>query len=213
MEDRPDDELKHDKSSRRLYQEYAEAFVVAVIAATLIKAFLFQAFEIPSGSMEPTLLVGDHLLVNKFVYGYRIPFINARFPEFRAPARGDVIVFVYPVDRSKDFIKRVIAVGGETVEIRDKKVIVNGKVTRDPHAHFSDRLIYPADVTPRDNMNPEVVPHGALFVMGDNRDASYDSRFWGFVAVRDVIGEASIIYYSSHNLTAVRWNRTLKVIH
>lgn len=122
------------KSSQRLFQEYSEAFVVAVILATLVRAFLFQAFEIPSGSMEPTLLVGDHILVNKFIYGVRIPFTDKRSPKIREPRRQDVIVFVYPVDRSKDFIKRVIAVGGDTVEIRDKKVFINGRVTADPHA-------------------------------------------------------------------------------
>ena len=206
-------EPKKEKSQRQLFQEYSEALVVALILATLVRAFFVQAFEIPSGSMEPTLLVGDHILVNKFVYGVRIPFTGKRWLEFREPRRGDVIVFVYPVDRSKDFIKRVIAVGRDTVEIRDKRVFVNGEVTEDAHAYFSSDLVYPGDQVPRDNMELTRVPKGFLFVMGDNRDNSYDSRFWGFVSLHDVVGEAFIIYYSSSGLTGVYWNRFFKLIH
>jgi signal peptidase I len=200
------------KSSRWLYQEYSEAFVVALILAILVRAFLFQAFEIPSGSMEPTLLVGDHILVNKFIYGVRIPFTDKRWPMLREPRRGDVIVFVYPVDRSKDFIKRVVGVGGDTVQIIDKKVFINGKEAPDTHDRFSSNVIYPAYENPRDNMGPIEVPHGSLFMMGDNRDYSYDSRFWGFVPLRDVVGEALIIYWSSRNITSVRLNRIFKLI-
>jgi signal peptidase I len=199
-------------SSRRSFQEYSEAFVVALILAILVRAFLFQAFEIPSGSMEPTLLVGDHILVNKFIYGVRIPFTDKRWPMFREPRRGDVIVFVYPVDRSKDFIKRVIGVGGDTVQIVDKKVFINGVEVPDPHGHFSSNVIFPGYENPRDNMGPIKVPHGSLFMMGDNRDYSYDSRFWGFVPLRDVVGEALIIYWSSHNIINVRLNRIFKLI-
>lgn len=206
-------EIKPQRSTQRIFQEYSEAFAVAIILATLVRAFFFQAFEIPSGSMEPTLLVGDHILVNKLVYGVRIPFTSKRWPEIREPRRGDVIVFVYPVDRSKDFIKRVIAVGGDTLEIRDKKVFINGRETADPHAYFSSNVVYPEGEVPRDNMGPIKVPKGFLFVMGDNRDNSYDSRFWGFVSLRDVVGEAFIIYYSSRNVTDVQWNRLLKPIH
>lgn len=207
-----DREVKREKSHRRSFQEYSEAFVVAIIAATLIRAFLFQAFEIPSGSMEPTLIVGDHIIVNKFIYGIRIPFTDKRWPEFRKPRRGDVIVFVYPVDRSKDFIKRVIGVGGDTVAIRDKRVIINGVEIPDPHAHFYSNLIYPGNEVPRDNMGPIRVPQGDLFVMGDNRDNSYDSRFWGFVPLRNVVGEACIIYFSARSLTEIQWGRFLKPI-
>ncbi|MGO9119585.1 MAG: signal peptidase I [Desulfomonilaceae bacterium] len=199
------------KPSRISFQEYSEAFVAALVLATLIRGFFFQAFEIPSGSMEPTLLVGDHILVNKFIYGVRIPFTNKRWPEFREPSRGDVVVFVYPVDRSKDFIKRVVAVGGDTVEIRDNKVLINGEATKDPHAHFHSEGVYPGHVIPGDNRKPIEVPKGFLFVMGDNRNNSYDSRFWGFVPLRDVLGEALIIYWSSHNF--IDLYRFLKVIH
>lgn len=198
------------KLSRRSFQEYSEAFAAALVLAILIRGFFFQAFEIPSGSMEPTLLIGDHILVNKFVYGVRIPFTNKRWTEFREPSSGDVVVFVYPVDRSKDFIKRVMAVGGDTVEIRDKKVLINGEVIKDPHASFQSDMFYPGNVHAGDNMKPIEVPKGFLFVMGDNRDNSYDSRFWGFVPLRDVLGEASIIYWSSHNIIDV--HRFLKVI-
>jgi signal peptidase I len=206
-------EVQSEKSSRRIFQEYSEAFAVALILAILVRGFVVQAFEIPSGSMEPTLLVGDHILVNKFIYGWRIPFVGKRWPEIREPRRGDVIVFVYPVDRSKDFIKRVIAVGGDTVEIRDKRVLINGRVTKDPHAYFSSDKVYPGGALPRDNMNPIKVPKGFLFMMGDNRDNSYDSRFWGFVPLRDVVGEAFIIYYSSQGITGVQWHRFFRLIH
>jgi signal peptidase I len=212
MENLLDRQVGRQRSHRRSFQEYSEAFVVALIATTLIRAFFFQAFEIPSGSMEPTLLVGDHILVNKFIYGIRIPFTGKRWPRFRKPRRGDVVVFVYPVDRSKDFIKRVIGASGDTVEIRNKTIFINGREVEDPHAHFYSNVIYPGDEVPRDNMGPIKVPDGALFVMGDNRDNSYDSRFWGFVPVRDVVGEALIIYWSSRNIIDVRLNRFLKVI-
>jgi signal peptidase I len=198
--------------TRRHFQEYSEALVVALILATVIKAFFFQAFQIPSGSMEPTLLVGDHLLVNKFVYGIRLPFFHTRWPARNTPDRGDVIVFVYPVDRSKDFIKRVIALGGDTVEIINKRVFVNGEERVDPHAHFYSPDIYPPDAGPRDNMPPVKVPAGSLFVMGDNRDFSYDSRFWGFVPMQDVVGKASIIYYSGRNWSNIHWDRSFKII-
>jgi signal peptidase I len=200
------------KNTRQTFREYSEAIVVAVILATLIRAFLFQAFEIPSGSMEPTLLIGDHILVNKFVYGIRIPFSDSRWPEFRKPERGHVVVFVYPVDRSKDFIKRVVGVGGDIIEIRNKVVLVNGKVAKDAHAHFSDTTTYPGPVTARDNMGPVTVPKDSLFMMGDNRDNSYDSRFWGFVPLRNVIGEASIIYFSFKGLGDIRWDRLFKIV-
>lgn len=211
MRDKAQAELRQEKSHRRIFQEYSEAFVVAVILAILIRALLFQAFKIPSSSMEPTLVVGDHILVNKFIYGVRIPFTNDRWPVFTQPRRGDVIVFVYPEDRSKDFIKRVVAIGGDTIEIKDKHVILNGKPVQDPHAHFFSNVVYPTEVVPRDNLKAIKVPEGTLFVMGDNRDHSHDSRFWGFVPVEDVKGEAFIIYYSAQDL-AVRWNRFFKLI-
>ena len=204
------------KSFRTIFQEYSEAFVVAVILAILIRAFLVQAFKIPSSSMEPTLLIGDHILVNKFIYGIRIPFTTIRWPRFEDPERGDVIVFTFPEDRTKDFIKRVIGVPGDTIEIINKTVFVNGKPYENPHAHFYNSTVYPGDVSRRDNMPPTKVPEDRLFVMGDNRDYSLDSRFWGFVPIEDVKGEAFLIYYSAGNAPGgrweLRWSRIFKVI-
>jgi signal peptidase I len=186
-----------EKSNRNIFQEYSEALVVAIILAILIRALVVQAFKIPSSSMEPTLLVGDHILVSKFIYGIRIPFTDARWPHFKDPKMGDVIVFIYPEDRTKDFIKRVIAVGGDTVEVRNKHVFVNGKEVVIPQARALTRVVIPRYDSPRDNYGPVTVPKDHLFVMGDNRDYSQDSRFWGFVPVKDVKGEAFLIYYSS----------------
>jgi signal peptidase I len=201
-----------EKSQRAVFQEYVEAFVVAVVLAIIIRAIFVQAFKIPSGSMEPTLLIGDHILVNKLVYGIRIPFTNLRWPRFSEIERGDVIVFVYPEDRTKDFIKRVVAVGGDTVEIKNKKISINGKEISNPHAHFFSNVVIPGEVSPRDNMGPITVPEGYLFVMGDNRDFSHDSRFWGFVPVEDVKGQAFLIYYSATEFPAVKWNRVFNII-
>lgn len=201
------------KSQRTIFQEYSEALVVAIILAIIIRAVLIQAFKIPSGSMEPTLLIGDHILVNKLVYGVRIPFTNKRFPNLFEPEKTDVIVFVYPEDRTKDFIKRVVAVGGDTIEIKNKKVFINGKESITPGARFNSNVIMPGDLNPRDNMQPVKVPDGFLFVMGDNRDFSHDSRFWGFVPLEDVKGKAFLIYYSAQDTAKIRWDRIFKPIH
>lgn len=207
---KPEPATSQEKSQRTIFQEYSEAFVVAIILAILIRALLVQAFKIPSGSMEPTLLIGDHILVNKLLYGIRIPFTNARWPQFKKPERGDVIVFVYPGDRTKDFIKRVIAVGGDTVEIRNKKIFINGQQVPDPRAHFGP---CPGGGGPTvDDMSPFKVPDGHLFVMGDNRNCSHDSRFWGFVPVDDVKGEAFLIYYSALDLSSIRLGRLFNII-
>jgi signal peptidase I len=212
MSKKPTEET-NEKSSRNIFQEYSEAFVVAVILAILIRALFVQAFKIPSSSMEPTLLVGDHILVNKFIYGIRVPFTDGRWPQFKDPKSGDVIVFTYPEDRTKDFIKRVVAVGGEKVEVRDKRVYVNGKEQVNPHAVFRSKDFLPGNATPRDNMRPEQVPPSHLFVMGDNRDFSHDSRFWGFVPETDVKGEAFLIYYSAaQDFPFVRLGRLFNVI-
>lgn len=177
-------------------REWVESIAIALILALFIRTFVVQAFKIPSGSMEPTLLVGDHLLVNKFLYGTKIPFTDIKVLPIREPERGDVIVFIYPVDPSKDFIKRVIGLPGDEVEIINKKVYVNGKNIEDPHAHFAEDLILPGGSEPRDNFGPVTVPSDSLFVMGDNRDRSYDSRFWGFVKKSEIKGKAFIIYWS-----------------
>ena len=209
------------KPAKGKVRENIEALVIAVILALFIRAFVVQAFKIPSGSMMDTLLVGDYILVNKFIYGVKIPFTEITVLPIREPERGDVIVFKFPMDPSKDFIKRVVAVGGDTVEIRDKKVYVNGKLQVNKHAIyddpriFSNPTLYPPELLRRDNMPLTKVPKGKLFVMGDNRDESNDSRFWGFVDVSAVRGEAFMIYWSwNKNKTfGVRWDRIGDLIH
>ncbi|GAB6064413.1 signal peptidase I [Deferrisoma palaeochoriense] len=176
--------------------EYAEALVVAILLAVAIRGAVVQAFKIPSGSMLPTLQIGDHLLVNKFLYGIRIPYTDKRILRIRPPKRGDIVVFAYPVDDTKDFIKRIIGEPGDTVEIRDKKIFINGKAIEDPWGVHVDPLTLPEGFERRDNFGPVKVPPGSYFVMGDNRDRSYDSRFWGFVEDARIRGKAFIIYWS-----------------
>lgn len=198
---------------KRVIRETIESIVIALILALFIRTFVVQAFKIPSSSMEPTLLVGDHLLVNKFIYGIHIPFTDIRLFPFKKPERGDIIVFNFPKDPKKDFIKRVIAVEGDTVEIRDKKVYINGKPAEDPHAFFAEETILPRVMDQRDNYGPVTVPKDSLFVMGDNRDRSYDSRYWGFVDIKDVEGKALIIYWSwDSNKHIVRFRRIGDII-
>ena len=177
-------------------QEYAEAIVIAILIALFIRTFVIQAFKIPSGSMKPTFEIGDHILVNKFIYGVKVPFVRNTLIPISEPKRGDIVVFIYPEDRSKDFIKRVIAVGGDTIEIRNKKIYLNGLPYNDPYGVYTDDFIIPGSIQPRDNFGPVTVRSDSIFVMGDNRDQSYDSRFWGPVDIRDVLGKAFIIYWS-----------------
>lgn len=185
------------KNLKHTAWEYIQAIVIALLLALVIRAFVVQAFKIPSGSMLNTLLIGDHILVNKFLYGVKNPITGETWIPGKNPERGDVIVFIYPLDRKKDFIKRVIGLEGDTVEIRDKKVYVNGKlILEQPGIQHLDKEIIPASKQPRDNMEPVVVPKGKVFVMGDNRDHSFDSRYWGFVPLKDIKGKAFIIYWS-----------------
>ncbi|BBO79497.1 signal peptidase I [Desulfosarcina ovata subsp. sediminis] len=189
-------------------RENIEAIVVAVILALFIRTFVVQAFKIPSGSMKDTLLIGDHILVNKFIYGVKVPFVKKTIIPIKDPKQGDIIVFEFPEDPSKDFIKRVIGTPGDVVEIRNKKLFVNGTRIDNGHGVFKDPKIYPSQMQPRDNLGPITVPEGKLFVMGDNRDFSYDSRFWGFVDFAAVKGKAFIIYWSwDKEDFDVRWSR------
>ncbi len=183
----------HKKS---IFREYAESIIIAVLLALFIRTFIVQAFKIPSGSMENTLLIGDHLLVNKFIYGTQIPFTDTRILKLRNPRRGDVIVFEYPEDPSKDFIKRVIGLPGDVVEGKDKKVYVNGQLYQNPHEVHKESDMIPKEQNPRDTFGPITVPPDSYFVMGDNRDRSYDSRFWGFVRRDQIKGLAFIKYWS-----------------
>ncbi len=168
--------------------------------------------------MEPTLLVGDHLLVNKFIYGIRIPYTDVKFFQWKKPRRGDVIVFIYPKDPSKDFIKRVIGTEGEKVQIIQNKIYINDRLINDPWGHFEKDSLPEYFLREMGNFGPVVVPKGSLFVMGDNRDNSQDSRFWGFLRVNEVLGKAFILYFSwngnAGNLfEKVRWSRIGKLIY
>lgn len=218
-------------------RDNVEAIVIAVIIALIIRALVIQAFKIPSGSMEDTLLVGDHLLVNKFIYGVKVPFTDKKLVSFKEPKVGEIIVFKFPVDEKVDFIKRVVAVAGDTVEVRDKELYVNGKHVTADYTKHTDSNIYSdprgynvfsphnplaffsyrdntATAARRDNMPQVVVPENTVFVMGDNRDESADSRFWGFVEISKIKGKALIIYWSwDSEKTFPRFGRMGKILH
>ena len=194
-------------------RENIEAILVAILIALFIRTFVVQAFKIPSGSMKQTLQIGDHILVNKFIFGIKMPYWNKTILPLKTPQRGDIIVFKYPVDPHKDFIKRVIGVGGDVIESRDKQLYVNHKLVNHEFGVHTDPRILSGANKPRDNFGPLTVPENALFVMGDNRDESYDSRFWGFVDLKAVNGKAFIIYWSwdSQNF-GVRWKRLGQIL-
>ena len=204
------------KTKGGVIREYAESIVIAILIALFIRAFIVQAFKIPSGSMEPTLLIGDHLLVNKFVYGIKLPFVDQKVLVYKEPQREDIIVFIFPKDKTKDFIKRVVGVAGDTIEIRKKKIYINGKLWEDKHGVYRDSEV--TSLVPRDNFGPVVVPPGHVMVMGDNRDRSYDSRFWGFVPIDQIKGKALILYWSWDKLSddllhKIRYKRIGQLIH
>ena len=206
-------------STRSITRDYIEAIAWAVAITLGLRTFVIQAFRIPSESMCDTLLVGDFLFVSKLDYGAKIPFTHMRLPGLHAPRRGEVIVFQWPEDPSKDFIKRCIATGGQTVEVRHKQVYVDGVRQTEPYVKHTIASEDPAGYTPRDNYSPPTVPPGELFMMGDNRDNSNDSRFWGTVPMDLVKGRALFIYFSTagtawwNGLLHVRFDRLLKVIH
>ena len=202
------DETTDSGPKRSHIRENIEAILVAILIALFIRTFVVQAFKIPSGSMKQTLQIGDHILVNKFIFGVKVPYWNKTIIPFKSPQRDDIIVFKYPVDPKKDFIKRVVGVGGDVIESRDKQLFVNHKPVNHYFSVYSDPRILSGSNKPRDNFGPITVPDNALFVMGDNRDESFDSRFWGFVDLKAVSGKAFVIYWSwdSQNF-GVRWNR------
>lgn len=226
------------KKPKGRIRENIEAILIALVLALFIRTFIVQAFKIPSGSMLETLQIGDHILVSKFIYGVKLPFTGKTMIPLSKPKREDIIVFKYPVDPSKDFIKRVVALEGDTIEIKDRLIYINGKwegekaYTRfdagpaEPggipsdkfEAWWSEQLKANREVhvDPRmimDNFGPVKVPAGCVFVMGDNRDNSHDSRFWGFVKLSEVKGKAFIIYWSwdSENF-GVRWKRIGRLV-
>ena len=221
-------------------REYFESIVIAVILALFIRTFVVQAFKIPTGSMEDTLLIGDHLLVNKFVYGPAPTALERALLPVGTIKRGEVLVFKYPEDPERDFIKRIIGLPGETVELREKKVYINGKPLDEPYVHFLTAPAEPSELHEvtsfdvRERYGPVTVPPDHYFAMGDNRDFSLDSRYWGFVPRDNIMGKPLVIYWSydaptnqlesflgpahlrdlaQHFFTKTRWNRTFMLIH
>lgn len=205
------------KKKKSILREYIESFGIALLLALMIKTSVVEAYKIPSGSMEDTLLIGDFLLANKFIYGSRlpIPFTNIHLPALREPKAGDIVIFKYPQDQKVNYIKRCVAVAGEEIQIKDKVLYINGKkLINPPTSKFTDRGILPTGIGNRDNFGPYVVPKGYLFMMGDNRDNSYDSRFWGPLDRKLVLGKAMIIHYSwepDQNAPAVRRDDVLSI--
>jgi len=204
-------------------REYFESIVVAVVLALFVRTFIFQAFKIPTGSMKPNLLVGDHLLVNKFIFAPAASAIERALLPMRQIRRGDIIVFKFPEEPDRDFIKRTIGLPGDTIELKNQTVFVNGQPLVEPYAHY---LFPPADETQTDGFDlrrkygPVTVPEGHYFMMGDNRDDSQDSRFWGFLPQSYVKGRALFIYWSfdtpedgSAGGFAPRWGRLFHQIH
>ena len=221
MSSRPPEPATAFKKS--VFREYLESIVVAVILALFIRTFAVQAFKIPTGSMEPNLLIGDHLLVNKLVYSPSLGRFEDMLFGKRPIERGHVVVFKYPEEPTRDFIKRVIGLPGETIEIRNKQVFVDGTALAEPYAHFIEAPLRPDDPefsprgdSGRDNWGPYVVPGGRVLVLGDNRDNSRDGRYWAdpFLAVDQVKGRALLVYWSYeatreeyHRTGAVEWVR------
>jgi signal peptidase I len=218
-------------------REYFESIVIAVILALFVRTWAVQAFKIPTGSMENNLLIGDHLLVNKFVFGPTRPQVEKKFLPVREPRRGDIVVFKYPDEPERDFIKRVIGLPGDTLELRNKKVYVNGQPLDEPYVHFLEPASTSQEVTSfdvRERYGPVRVPGDQYFVMGDNRDNSQDSRYWGFLPRSYIKGRALMIYWSydagpdqysqdgtitrlvsviTHFFTRTRWERIFGQIH
>lgn len=220
MSEAPSTQAAHRKSTVR---EYFESICVAVILALFVRTFAVQAFKIPTGSMENNLLIGDHLLVNKFVFAPTATELERVLLPIDPIRRGDIVVFKYPEDPERDFIKRVIGLPGETIELRNKKVYIDGKPLEEPYVRF----LFPADkgggnaefaeFDVRSSYGPVTVPAGHYFMMGDNRDNSQDSRYWGFLPREYVKGKALFVYFSfgdgSGLLGNIRWRRILHQIH
>ena len=222
MTNKTDDPTEKTQAPKKsIAREYTEAILIALLLALLIRTFIVQAFKIPSGSMKKTLLIGDHILVSKFSYGTHIPneipFINIKlFDDIvlfsKVPKRGDIIVFKFPKDETRDFIKRVIGLPGDLLEVKSQKVYINNKPYEDTHARHTDT---PSDspLVPRDDFGPILVPDNHVFVMGDNRENSQDSRYWGYLNVKKIRGKALIIYWSWDRIKSwVRFERFGKIL-
>ena len=195
----PSIEESREKGAARAVQavrEYAEIAVLALVVALLFKTLIFQTYKIPSESMMPTLCPGDRILVCKCAYGVPVPFTDVFVPSFRTPSRGDVVVFRFPMDHRVYYIKRLVGMPGDTIEIRNKVLYVNGEVYDVAEAQFRDPLVMPGVVSRRDNYGPITIPPGAFFVMGDNRDNSTDSRFWGLVREHEIVGRTVMVLWS-----------------
>ncbi len=207
---------------KSVIREYFESLVVAVILALFVRTWVFQAFKIPTGSMEPNLLIGDHLIVNKMIFAPTISGLERTVLPDRPIRRGDIVVFKYPKDPERDFIKRVIGLPGDKLELHHKKVFINGQPLDEPYAHFIEAPnpngpTHPDDV--REEYGPVAVPSGQYFMMGDNRDNSEDSRYWGFMPASYVKGNALFIYFSiedastpNRSFGGVAWGRILNTV-
>ena len=191
-------------------REWVNTGLVAVVLAWVIMSFIIQAFKIPSGSMMNTFKIGDHIFVAKFIYGVHVPFSKKYIFPFQEPKRGEIIVFQFPLDPKKDFIKRCIGVTGDTIEIKDKKLYVNGELQKEEYTIYADEKVYPNSrqlpvmYRNRDNLAPLVVPENSYFVMGDNRDHSYDSRFWGPLDRGSIKGKALFLYWPPKRIRTIR---------
>lgn len=186
---------------KSVLRDWTESIIVAFLLAMVIRAFVIQAFKIPTGSMRMTLVEGDLILVNKFIYGAKVPFTKWRLPPLREPKRGDVVVFIYPEDNKKDFIKRMVGLPGETVEIKSGSIYINGKPVPEPifnQVYYYNRGEFGAEG------RKIVVPEDSYFVLGDNSASSKDSRYWGFVPKENLLGEALVIYWPLQRLRLIK---------
>jgi len=186
---------------KSMIRDWSESIIVAFILAMIIRAFIVQAFKIPTGSMRMTLIEGDLILVNKFIYGAHVPFTKLRIPALRQPKRGDVIVFIYPEDKKKDFIKRLVGLPGETIEIKGGSIYINDK----PANEGVFKQIYYFNKGDFGSLGQRlIVPKDCYFVLGDNSASSKDSRYWGFVPKDDILGQAMVIYWPLQRMRVIK---------
>ncbi|MFA4888330.1 MAG: signal peptidase I [Candidatus Omnitrophota bacterium] len=190
------------RKNKSVIREWIESLLwAAFIAFCVVRPFIVQVFKIPTGSMRPTLVEGDLIMVNKFLYGAKIPFTDWRLPALRQPKRGDVVVFIYPEDRSKDYIKRLIALPGESVEIKNGTIYINGQPLLEPQ--FSQRFYYNRGDFANEGQKI-IVPKDSFFMLGDNSGSSKDSRYWGFVPHKNILGKAFLIYWPPQRIRMVK---------